>query len=452
MLIRNGALALPGAADFAARDLRVLDGKIAAIGERLRAEPGEDSLDARGRLVFPGAIDPHVHFDEPGFERREDFEHGSAEAARGGVTTVIDMPCTSLPPVTTPEALRLKLDAIGRKSYVDFALYGGVEGNSVERSLEGAMAELAPDVVGFKCYFCSGMDTFARVTHYDFPRILAKAAGLGRPLLLHAEDHDYIAAATAALKAARPDAGDWNDYVTSRPAAAETVACQAAIALASFNAPNLHVVHVGTAEAAIALAEAGATCETCAHYLEFSSDDFAAKGSALKTAPVVKGPGEAAKLWTLLARGAISFCASDHAPAAEAEKRTGSAWTDYGGIPGTGTMFPYLLSEGLFARRLPLDRFLEVVSENAAKRWGLAGGKGSLEPGKDADFVLVDPDDFAVMKGTSLYSKGKLTPFEGMRLRGRVVSTWVRGMKVYDADRGIVAERGHGRLLRWGYR
>jgi dihydroorotase-like cyclic amidohydrolase len=476
MVIRGAALALPGAADFVRRELRVEDGRFAAIAEAIPARPGEPVLEAAGRLLFPGAIDPHVHFDEPGFEQREDFLHGSSAAARGGVTTVIDMPCTSLPPVTTRASLDRKLASISRHAVVDFALFGGVSGATAEASLAEDMTKLAPEVVGFKCYFISGMESFTAVNHWQFERIIARGAELGRPILLHAEDRDYVMAATAAIQAraaataggtpadddADADAdwegaaGSWDDYVASRPEAAELAACAAALALARGHEGSLHVVHVGTPAAASLLAAGGASCETCAHYLAFSSADFTRLGSALKTAPPVKSPGAAEELWRLLAQGIISFCASDHAPAPAAEKHTGSLWTDYGGIPGSGTMLPWLLSEGLFAGRLDLARFLEITSAAAARRYGLDRIKGSVETGKHADFCLVDPAASTVVEGSRLLSKGSITPFEGLRLRGRITGTWLRGQAVWDAadeDRGgsgIVAPAGCGRHLHWG--
>jgi len=500
MIIKDGLVALPGQEDFVRATLRVRGERIAEIvldserptGAVLAPDANEEVVEAGGLLVFPGAIDPHVHFDEPGFTHREDFLHGTMEAAKGGVTTVIDMPCTSLPPVTNAAALDNKLAAIRGKAVVDYALYGGVSGLTVNESLGapaasgaaekgaaakgGAMAELASrGVVGFKCYFISGMDTFTRVTHDDFARILAEGERVGRPILLHAEDLDYITAATARLAAERGDAEPrWSDYVQSRPEAAELVACASALALAHGRESCLHVVHVGTAAAARLLHAGGASCETCAHYLAFSSDDFAQRGAALKTAPVVKRPGEAAELWALLASGAVDFVTSDHAPAPESEKNTGNVLTAYGGIPGTGTMFPYLLSEGLLAGRLSLPRFLEATSGAAARRYGLSARKGSIAVGKDADLALVDPGSVWRVEGARLLSKGKITPFEGMSLTGRVTATYVRGARVFDAgafdaataaeagaarksglesDRpGVLATPGYGKFLEWGYR
>ncbi|HSV56678.1 MAG TPA: amidohydrolase family protein, partial [Magnetospirillaceae bacterium] len=315
MIVQNGALALPHEIDYVRRDFRVgPDGRVTELAETLYPLPGEEILDARGLRILPGAIDPHVHFNEPGFTHREDFLHGTSEAAKGGVTTVIDMPCTSLPPVTTRQALENKLPYVSKGAVVDFAFYGGVSGHTAEEGISIHMEALAPDVVGFKTYFISGMKTFTRVTHDDFKRVIARAAEVGRPVLLHAEDMDYITAAEARLKKARgSDTARWSDYVGARAEEAETVAAASAVALARGNERWLHVVHVGTAEAAELLAAAGATCETCSHYLEFSSEDFERLGSALKTAPPVKSPGQAARLWSLLEDGTISFVASDHA-------------------------------------------------------------------------------------------------------------------------------------------
>lgn len=481
MIIKGGLLALPGKQELVRSNVRVADGRIAEIGTDIVPSQGEDVVDADGLHIFPGAIDPHVHFDTPGFEHREDFTHGSMAAARGGVTTIVDMPCTSLPPVTSVKNFKEKFSHVEKASVIDFALYGGVSGHIADECIRTNMAELAPYVVGFKTYFISGMDTFTQINHYDFARAVAKAHEIGRPLLLHAEDLDYITHATRAVQdaaralvaagkapapveaagakpvagygAAGPAApGTWADYVAARPEAAERVAAATALMLAHGHESALHVVHVGTAEVAVFLAAGGATCETCPHFLAFSSADFDRLGASLKTAPPVKSPGHAERLWKLLADGSINFVTSDHAPAPDEEKHTGSIWTDYGGIPGTGTLFPYVYSEGYRAGKLTLPRFLEVISTGAAQRFGLAARKGAIEVGKDADMVFVDPDATYVVKGDELLSKGSITPFEGMRLRGAVEKTYVRGAPVWDSTDGIVVEPGNGTYLQWGYK
>ncbi|MCE1196446.1 amidohydrolase family protein [bacterium] len=469
MLIKGALAALPGEEDFRRVDILVAGEKIARVAEAGSLAPeaigGGEILDAAGLMVFPGAVDPHVHFDEPGFTHREDFLHGSSEAARGGVTTVIDMPCTSLPPVTRLDALKNKLAAVSGKAVVDYAFYGGVNGQDGPEAIEAAIAELAPEVVGFKCYTVSGMETFAAVSPEQFALAYRTCAAAGRPLLLHAEDPGVIRAAQAALSEARGAAAlSWKDYYASRPMAAEVEACSGALRLTGADPRWLHVVHVGTAAAAALVAAAGATCETCAHYLAFDEEDFERLGAALKTAPPVKEPAQKALLWRQLAEGTIGFVASDHAGAPGYEKFTGDPLTAYGGIPGTGTLFPYLLSEGLFAKRLTLRRFLEASSVAAAARYGLSGGKGSLEPGKDADFVLVDPEATTTVEPSAMYSKSVITPFAGLRLAGRIAGTFVRGTRVYAtprlAARGvgpgahgrILAAPGSGKHITWGYR
>ncbi len=484
MIVQNGMVALPNREKPLRADLRIEEGRFVEIAPTLTPRNGEDRLDAQGLWILPGGIDPHVHFDTPGFTEREDFLHGSAEAARGGITTVIDMPCTSLPPVVSLQALENKISHIGSQALVDYGLYGGVAGaspnaggtpsagaggraggNQRDRSrISRAMEDLTDRVLGFKAYLLSGMDTFPQVNYDELEWAITEASRLGRPLLLHAEDANFVTLATERLKRLHGQGGSWDDYVESRSEAAELMAVAAALALARGHESTLHVVHVSTAEAAEALSAAGATCETCSHYLAFNRDDFKTKGASLKTAPPVKGNANQKRLWELLSRGTIGFVSSDHAPARPEEKRTGSVWTDYGGIPGVGTLIPYLFSEGYLAGRLSLQRFLEAIGLSAARRYGLDHRKGSIEVGKDADFSLINPQEQYVFQSKNLYSKGKDTPFDGMILRGRIKSTWLRGRRIYSVEEedskpgpyadmpGIRVEGGFGKNLTWGYR
>jgi allantoinase len=441
MIIKNGQVALSGGV-LKAVDIRIDEGRIAEIGEGLSGTGSQ--LDARGLVILPGGIDPHVHFDDPGYTHREDFYHGSCAAASGGITTVIDMPCTSVPPVTNKRNLLRKRQIIEQKSVVDFCLYGGISAQSFEEGGYRYMAELADSVVGFKTYFVSGMESFGRLNHYQFRRVLDQARDLGLPVLLHAEDYDYV---TAATEVCMREGNSPLDYYRSRPETAETLAVLAAVELAEETGADLHIVHIGTASAAQTLAESAATGETAPHYLAFTVDDFQRIGSPLKVAPPIKSQENRDRLWQLLVDGTIDFVASDHAPSPATEKATGSIWTDYGGIPGSGTLLPYVFSEGFVKGRLSLKRLLQVVCENAAKRYGIYDRKGSIAVGKDADFALVDPQGEWVVEGDKFLSKGKITPFEGMTLKGRIVKTVLRGQVIYDVDEGIAASAGYGKWL-----
>ncbi|MEW6564099.1 MAG: amidohydrolase family protein [Spirochaetota bacterium] len=496
MLLRGGRVARPGKDEPEMLDIRITDGRFSELRPGIRPVADEAVCDLGGLLVLPGGIDSHVHFDTPGFTEREDFLHGGAEAARGGITTVIDMPCTSLPPVTSVANLEHKLEAIRPLALIDYGLYGGLAGpvsgepeQADPEYLEKTIGALSPYVLGFKAYLLSGMDTFPRLNHEALGRAIRGCAAAGRPLLLHAEDADYVYAATERIQkqiragapkggaehiggAEKNDPATWDDYVDSRPEAAELVAVAAAVQLSGKNGGTLHIVHVGTAAAAALAHEARATCETCTHYLAFTREDFAAKGSSLKTAPPVKEAHNRDKLWQYLQDGTIDFVTSDHAPARYEEKRTGSVWTDYGGIPGVGTTYPYLISEGYLKGRLSLARLQDLMAASKARRFGLADRKGSIEAGLDADFVVVDPAGQSVIRGEGLYSKGKDTPFHGMELWGSLVGTWLRGQAVYlnpamkrfwerfinmnyengpyEDLPGIMVSGGYGRWLRWG--
>jgi allantoinase len=446
-LIKNGKVALPGGKDFTVLDIRIRGEKIDAVGKNLSNQG--DVLEAQGLYVLPGGIDPHVHFDDPGYTRREDFYHGTCAAASGGITTIIDMPCTSVPPVTNRKNLLSKLKVIEKKAVVDYGLYGGVSADSFQKGYARFMEELAEWVLGFKTYFMSGMTTFQRLNLYQFQRVLEKSRELNLPVLVHAEDHDYVTAATRSMiKAGKNPI----HYYLSRPEMAEQLAAQNAIELANQADADLHIVHVGTAEAASMLYKKGRnskiTCETGPQYLAFDLEDFKQRGSVLKVAPPLKAADNKDQLWQLLAVDIINFVASDHAPCSKSEKETGSVWTDYAGIPGCGTLLPYMFSEGYGKERLTLRRFLEVTSENAARRYGLFDRKGSIEPGKDADLVLIDPTAAWKVEGRNFLSKGKVTPFEGTTFKGRVFKTILRGRVIYDAERGVTAEKGYGRLLR----
>jgi allantoinase len=445
MIIKNGNIALPGNDEFASLDIEIDQAKLVYIGENLK---GPDIIDASGLQIFPGAIDPHVHFNEPGYTEREDFYHGTCAAASGGVTTVIDMPCTSIPPATSLNNLQTKLDVASERAIVDFGFFGGVSKQSIEKDLQKNMRELADFVLGYKTYLISGMETFGALDPSQIKSVLTEAGKLNRPVLLHAEDPAIVNELTAIEK----QKGDqWINFYRSRPESAEISAIEKAITVTRETKGRLHIVHVGTGEAALMLkSESNVSGETAPHYLEFSYEDLDKIGGALKTVPVVKAKGNAERLWECLMDGTLAFIASDHAPAPAKQKNTGSAWDDYSGIPGTGTLFPYLYSEGLVKRQMPLSRFLQVTTENAAKQYGLWDRKGSIEIGKDADLIFVDPNDHRKVKGDNFLSKGKITPFENRVFHGKIKQTMLRGNVIYNNETGINVKPGYGQFIRPG--
>jgi allantoinase len=421
-----------------------------------RVHPKSHSvIDGGGLLVMPGGIDAHVHFNTPGFEQREDFEHGSLAAAHGGVTTVIDMPCTSLPPVTSVSNLETKLAALRGRSHIDFALWGGVRGNDFTDPVTvREQIDKMAGVVGFKAYLTSGMDSFADLTPDQMLLVARWLRESGLPLAVHAEDKKLVASRQQfyQLHARR----DWRAYCMSRDAEAEAEAIKTMISVAQKSGARIHIVHLSSADGLNLVRQAQDsglqfTAETCPHYLYFTQHDFEnpAISAYLKTAPPVKFAEDRTALWRGLSEDALAFVTTDHAGCDPQREKTGdNFWEIYGGIPGVQHRAPFLISEGFMKGRLTLEQTIRLLSSNVADYFRLSG-KGSLFPGKDADFTLVNLWESEQAQAKNLLSKGRYTPFEGLKLDATIEQTWLRGRKIMDrSDPSVLADPGYGRFIR----
>lgn len=453
-------LRIPAGGDATRRaELLVEDGKVASIEPASTGRPGDGDhlIDLEGALVLPGVIDGHVHFDEPGFTHRETFETGTRAAAAGGVSCVVDMPCTSLPPVTSGANLHHKLGIIAPKAHVDFMLWGGVCANSMaEPGWREHLAELAQEGVGsIKVYMLSGMDTFRDLGRGEIREVLVETERLGVPVGVHAEDRDLVHELTDWLRKNERD--DTLDYAASRPAEAEIQAVTTLRDLCRETGARLHVVHVGAGGALDVIAEAKSdglpmSGETCPHFLEFTSEDLADKGAVLKTAPVVKSAKDRERLWEGVISGELDYVATDHAAGQwPEEKQTGSIWTDYGGVPGVELMLPYLYSQGVREQRITLERLVEVTAEAPARFFGIERRKGRLAPGFDADFVVFDPEETWRVQAEDLHNLNRYTPHEGQDLTGRVRGLYVRGELAFHRNpdgRESFSQPGTGQWIR----
>lgn len=418
-------------------------------GKGVKAE----TIDASNLLVLPGAIDPHVHYNSPGYERREDFEHGTAAAAAGGVTTVIDMPDICKPPVVNKRALNIKAEALTGRAHVDFALWAGVSRNVIieENWIENMTELWGAGVVGFKSYILSGMDTFKDVSIIELGQVMQHAKRLGALIGLHAEEKELV----KRREQERRDAGknSIDDYYYARSDPAEKNGVSIGVQLAKQTHAKLHIVHLGSA-GGLDVVRNGRTLgvdvsvETCPHFLEFTHEDFKKFGSLIKTAPVVKTKEDRAALWHGLEDGEINFIATDHAPCPPEEKNTGSAWDDWGGMAGTELMLPYLFSKACMKKRVTLSRLIELTSENAAKRFGLYPRKGAIVVGGDADLTFINRDNIWKVEGKKMHSKSKWTPMEGMMLNGKVIRTMVRGKVVFEDSSGVISKTNYGKWIK----
>jgi allantoinase len=424
LLIRGGTVVAAGAAPRKL-DIGVGNGVIEELGEELPGAAREE-IDARGLHVLPGAVDAHVHLNDPGRTSWEGIESGTRALAAGGTTSAIDMPLNSQPPVVDGAAFDAKRERVERLAAVDLALWGGL----VPGHLDDMQELAARGVVGFKAFMsASGIDEFPRADDMTLYEGMARAAGLGLPVAVHAENE----AITAALGARARASGRKSvpDYLASRPAVAEIEAIGRAIALAQDTGCALHVVHVSTGRGAALVTEARArgvdvTCETCPHYLVLTDEDAERLGAIAKCAPPLRPHDEVEALWRALARGELPIVATDHSPAPAECKRGEDAFEWWGGISGAQTLLALLLTDGHHGRGLPLELIASVTSANPARRFRLSG-KGSVAVGADADLVLVDLDHEHRLAAEELEYRHKHSPFAGRLLRARVVRTLVRG-------------------------
>ncbi|MBV9820592.1 MAG: allantoinase AllB [Solirubrobacterales bacterium] len=441
VLIRGATVVgIHGTARF---DLGVADGLIAALGPGL-AGPATEEIDATGLHLLPGVVDGHVHLNEPGRTDWEGFDTGTRALAAGGATSAIDMPLNAHPPTVTAAAFDAKRRCLERSAFVDMALWGGLVPGGIE-----AMEELAArGVVGFKAFMCSsGIDDFPGVDDLTLYEGMCRAASLGLPVAVHAESESITAGLARRARAARRTR--MRDFVASRPAVAELQAIARAISLAQESGCSLHVVHVSTGRGVALVADARArgvdvSCETCPHYLVLTEEDAEALGPVAKCAPPLRPCEDREALWHALADGTLPMVASDHSPAPWALKSDGDAFAAWGGISGCQTLLALLLTEGHRTRGLDLDLLARVTAGYVARRFRLSG-KGRLEPGADADLVLVDLGVSGELSAGDLHYRHRHSPFLGRTLSARVARTLLRGRTVF-ADGRVVGPPA-GRLL-----
>jgi len=429
LVIRGGTVVTSSSVGLA--DVAITGGRISEVGPNLNE--GAQEIDASGLHIFPGGIDSHVHFNEPGRTEWETIANGSAALAAGGYTSYVDMPLNNLPVTTDGAAFDLKLAAAKRSSVVDFGFWGGLVPGNLDRLTE--LAECG--VIGFKAFMCpSGIDEFPACDEKTLREGMKRIAELDSTLLVHAEDPS---------KLSDPQGTTARDFLESRPWEAELSAVHNAIAWAREAGCRLHIVHVSWAPSAALIQVArqnGADVsgETCPHYLLYSEDDLERLGGLGKCAPPFRSAGSLDALWTALADGWLQMVVSDHSPSTLALKQGENFLRIWGGISGCQSTRLLLLAQN----RLDRPLIAALTSTNVANRFGLEH-KGDVALGFDADLWLVDLSHEDVVRKEDLLYRNPFSAHEGQPIRGRTARTLVRGHTVF-VDRGI-APGSAGRLL-----
>lgn len=382
-----------------------------------------------GDLVLgPGLIDCHVHVNEPGRTEWEGFVTATSAAAAGGVTALVDMPLNSLPVTTTREALELKKQASYGKCRVDVGFWGGVvPGNHDD------LSELAEGgVLGCKAFLVdSGIEEFPNATEWDLRSAMPVLRDAGLPLLAHAELD-----LGARIKTSDPRA--YQRYLESRPPQWEDEAIRLLVALCRETRCPVHIVHLSSASSVPILRDAKAeglpiTVETCPHYLCLEAETIPDGATFYKCAPPIRGAKNRDGLWQALLEGVIDFVITDHSPCTPGLKRpeTGDFEAAWGGIASLQLGLPAVWTEAR-RRGADLSALFRWMSAAPADFAGLAGRKGRIAQGFDADLVVLDPDRELTVSAEQLFFRHKISPYVGRRLTGSVRSTLLRGACVYD--------------------
>lgn len=408
-------------------------------------------IDGKFNLLMPGAIDPHVHFDTPGFESREDFRHASAAAAYGGTTTIIDMPCTSLPPVTNVENLQMKLTAVKNESLIDYAFWGGIREQDFDdiKRLEKQIIELSEaGVAGYKVYVISGMEEFSDLTYDQIEQAAKLVKQTGKPMSVHAEDKSLV------VSRRKEDQNSWKEYCAARDVEAERKAIEQIKNIAEITGCRIHVVHLSSKKGMEIVRSATnenikLTSETCPQYLYFTQKDFENEKirNYLKTAPPVKNEDDKFALWDALKNNELEFVTTDHAGCnPNEEKVSQNFWEVYGGIPGVEHRVPFLFSEGFLKNRLTIEQTINLLSKNAALFFNIKS-KGRIKKRYDADFALINLWNSQLITAANMHSKGKYTPFENVTFNSVVQQTFLRGEEIMNRDENKFGKIGFGKFV-----
>lgn len=445
-IIQNGTLITRDGPENVSVAIR--GGVVAAI-DPPRWSTSEHRIDATGQVLLPGLVDPHSHFWDPGATHREDWLHGTRSALAGGVTTVIEMPL-SLPPTVDVAGLDQKISRVEESAVADAAIWGGVVPAPPDELSARMRALRSRGITAFKVFMCEAAEEFPPCGLDDLSRVLELAAALDVMVGVHAEDPATVHAAENRLRA--EGRSDPLAFAASRTEDAELAAVSDAIDRATAASAKLYIVHMSAPAAIDRLAAARTEglhgyAETCPHYLTLDTSDLEQFGPYAKCAPPLRSQSSVDELWDLVLAGTVDTIGSDHAPFSADEKRAGETdiWAAPNGLTGLQTMLPLLIDEGIHRRGLDWALLARLTATNAADIFGLPS-KGRIEVGADADIVFVDPEAVWTVRGTNLLSIAQWTPYEGRRLRGRIIRTLLRGEIVYEDGR-VLAAPGSGQLL-----
>lgn len=423
------------------KSIHISNGKIVKISNwddvpTETSTPCKTLLDVGDHVIMPGMVDTHVHINEPGRTHWEGMKTATKAAAAGGITTVVDMPLNSIPPTTTVENLKTKINAVHGKMYVDVGFLGGiVPGN--EKQIKQLLKE---GVLGFKSFMInSGVDEFEYTPESSIKKGLEELKGTNVVYMFHAE---------LPVNVSTQESNDPNKFITylqTRPEEMELEAIQLLIKLCKDSHVRCHIVHVAAPKALPMLKNVqGMTAETCTHYLYFAAEDVPDGQTLFKCAPPIREAEKREMLWEGLRQGVLSMVTSDHSPS-PMDLKSSNFLKSWGGISSLQYSLPALWTAAM-KRGFKLQDLVSWKCEKPAELVGLQQLKGKIEVGFDADFVVWSPEESFIVNENECYHKHKKSPYDGHQLNGVVKTTILRGNVVFN-DRKFPSGAA-GKILR----
>lgn len=442
LLIKNGLVVTHMGERIA--DVAVVDGKIAAIGLNL-GNDAKEVIDATGLVVTPGMIDTHTHITDPGGGVRDDWEGyltGTSSAAKGGVTSFIEMPLNQIPCTQDLKALDIKVKAGEGKLKTDVWTLSALTPSALDDISDMADA----GCVGYKAFLATCGDRridgdMENVDDYSLYEGMKRIEKTGLPLLLHCENAlitDWLG-----RKAQEEGPNTLKNYVASRPVFTEVEAVRRAIFFAKETGCKLSICHCSCPEAVDEIKKARAkgvdvVAESCTHYFYFETDELDSIGNSAKCSPPIRDGKNKEEMWKRLFNGDIEFVGSDHSPCTP-DLKEGKPFSAWGGIAGLQNSYDVLFDEAVNKRGMSLSQFVDVTATNAARYFGLQN-KGAIEVGFDADFALIDPKKKYTVTPDELEYKNKISAYMNREIGCKVVRTIVRGNTVYSEETGVTKD------------
>jgi dihydropyrimidinase len=451
LIVKDGTVVT--AADTYKADVGVKDGKIITLGSGISPGPDTQVIDARGKYVFPGGIDVHVHFQLPfsGTVSADDFENGTKAAACGGVTTILDF-AIQAKGHSIMEAVEARRAEADPKVCIDYGLHAAITDWNPQTKAE-IKKVIDYGIPTFKMFMIYKNEGWMADDGMLFSA-LEETSKLGGHIGVHAESVDVL---DMLIERYAQEKEKWGAYghTLSRPCYTEEEAIIRAIKWAEVTGGKLYIVHMSTGEGADAVNAARKKgvrvfAETCPQYLLLNDDVFKGEnGHLYATCPQIKKPHDSERLWKGLANGDVQVVATDTCTFNTKQK---AAWKgDFRkipfGLPGVETMVPLMYTEGVGKHGFSVNHLVSLVSTNPAKLFGMYPEKGTIAIGSDADLTIFDPKKKVTIKAENLQTNCDWNPFEGWKLEGYPVITISRG-KVVAENGKFVGEVGRGKFLK----